>query len=66
MDHINWELEMGNIKSSGEVTFGPTEVGEPGETKAPRDRKWGELIQGIGATLVKIGEKWQEEERQEA
>lgn len=54
---------MGNIKSSGEVTFGPTEVGE---AKAPRDRKWGELIQGIGATLVKIGEKWQEEESQEA
>lgn len=65
MDHIKWDLEIGGVKSSGEVTIEPGESGELGEPKKPRDPKWGELMEKLGAALMKLGEKWQEEKGQE-
>ena len=53
-DLIKWDAEMGGISSKGEISF------EHREPKRGAQHQWPELVRSLGAALIQVAERWQE------
>lgn len=55
-DFFKWEMEMGDMKSSGEISFSTK------EEKRKQEANWPELLKKLGAALINAAERWAQKE----